>query len=127
MSLISGLREDLATACEAATGWVTHSEPPKSLATPCLIIGHGSPLMQAVEDDLTFSEAANQSLYTINLEVLALVSDNDAAIAAIETVIDQLIPVLLPTQVSELLVITYATNNYLGVRFDVTKFATYSD
>ena len=125
MSLITDIRNELAEACEACTGWVTHPEPPRSLSTPCLIITHGAPLMEPVEE-ITFNEAAHGA-YSINLEVLAIVADNDSATEALETVIDALVPVLLPTQVSELLVFTYATNNYLSVRFQVTSFASYSD
>src|SRR5665647_635299 len=126
MSLITDIRNELAEACEACTGWVTHPEPPRSLSTPCLIITHGSPLMEPTEE-ITFYEAATLPPYQINLEVHALVADNDAATTALEAVIDQLVPVLKPTQVSEPLVIEYATNKYLGIRFQVTQFAQYSD
>jgi hypothetical protein len=126
MSLITDIRTDLAEACGDATGWVTHAEPPRSLTTPCIIIMHGTPLMEP-EEEITFAEAVSQGSYKINLQVLALVADSDAATEALESVIDDLLPLLKPTQVSEPLIMTYATNNYLGIRFQVTEFAQYSE
>lgn len=124
MSLITDIRTDLADVCKTATGWVTHAEPPRSLSVPCIIVMHGTPLMEP-DEELTFQEAVSQGTYQINLQVYALVADNDAANANLESVIDELVPVLKPAQVSEPLVFTYATNNYLGVRFQVTQLATY--
>jgi len=123
--IISEARRELAEVCATATGWVTHAMPPRSLSVPCIIVLHGSPMMEAVEDP-TFRDATAGS-YTINFEVFALVADNDSSTSELEAVIDDLIPVLLPTQVSEPLVISYATNNYLGIRFQVAQFAQYGN